>query len=296
MNSVDGVTFRQMEMFVAICRAGSFNKAAAELFVSQQAASKSIRDLEGALKVSLLDRSTKGVTPTKHGVYFYQECLSILRQRAYMVEQVRKMDPSSRESLFLGMSYGVASSLDPAFLADFAEMHPHIKLEYADRPDKQLIEEFCQEAYDLVLAVGPVDREDCNVQMLKRESVNLCIPRTHPLATHSGRLKMEDVAVWEFVMFSHEFNLRDNFLASCRHAGFEPRIGMSSGDFNTLIELAVRTNRLFIVPSHAIRTDDAQVIYTPFPDRLLTWDVMLVTRKNKLITSPIAAFLEFLGP
>jgi DNA-binding transcriptional LysR family regulator len=53
--------------FVAVAREGSFTKAAAKLGVSQSALSYTIKELEGRLKLRLLTRTTRSVSPTAAG-------------------------------------------------------------------------------------------------------------------------------------------------------------------------------------------------------------------------------------
>jgi DNA-binding transcriptional LysR family regulator len=53
--------------FLAVARAGSFTKAAAQLGVSQSALSQTLRGLEGRLGLRLLTRTTRSVAPTEAG-------------------------------------------------------------------------------------------------------------------------------------------------------------------------------------------------------------------------------------
>jgi DNA-binding transcriptional LysR family regulator len=53
--------------FVAVSRAGSFTKAAAQLGVSQPALSQTVRGLEARLGIRLLARTTRSVSPTEAG-------------------------------------------------------------------------------------------------------------------------------------------------------------------------------------------------------------------------------------
>ena len=53
--------------FLAVARAGSFTKAAAKLRVSQSALSYTIKELETRLKLRLLTRTTRSVSPTEAG-------------------------------------------------------------------------------------------------------------------------------------------------------------------------------------------------------------------------------------
>lgn len=53
--------------FVAVARAGSFTRAAAQVGVSQSALSHAVRGLEGRLGIRLLARTTRQVRPTSEG-------------------------------------------------------------------------------------------------------------------------------------------------------------------------------------------------------------------------------------
>ncbi len=60
-------SLNDMVAFVAVARAGSFTRAAAQLGVSQPALSQTVRGLEARLGVRLLARTTRSVSPTEAG-------------------------------------------------------------------------------------------------------------------------------------------------------------------------------------------------------------------------------------
>lgn len=59
--------FNNLQAFVVVARERSFTRAAAQLGVSQSALSHTIRGLEERLGIRLLDRTTRGVSPTEAG-------------------------------------------------------------------------------------------------------------------------------------------------------------------------------------------------------------------------------------
>jgi DNA-binding transcriptional LysR family regulator len=59
--------YNDLVAFVAVARAGSFTKAAAQLGVSQSALSHTIRGLEARIGLRLLTRTTRSVSPTEAG-------------------------------------------------------------------------------------------------------------------------------------------------------------------------------------------------------------------------------------
>ena len=62
----------QYKIFYEVARTGNISRAARELYISQPAVSKSIKKLEESLGVSLIKRSSKGITLTNEGNILYR--------------------------------------------------------------------------------------------------------------------------------------------------------------------------------------------------------------------------------
>lgn len=76
-----------MKYAVEVARAGSLNKASENLYVALPNVSRSIRELEADLGVTLFERSAKGMTLTPEGEEFIGYAKGILRQ----IEQVEQL-------------------------------------------------------------------------------------------------------------------------------------------------------------------------------------------------------------
>jgi DNA-binding transcriptional LysR family regulator len=61
------IPFNQLQVFLAVARRRSFSAAARELGVTRSAASQAVRQLEDQLRVVLLARTTRSVSPTDAG-------------------------------------------------------------------------------------------------------------------------------------------------------------------------------------------------------------------------------------
>ena len=61
------MTLRQLEVFLAIARAGGYRRAAEALHTSLPALSQHIRELEGELGARLFDRLGRGIALTEAG-------------------------------------------------------------------------------------------------------------------------------------------------------------------------------------------------------------------------------------
>lgn len=76
-----------MKYAMEVARAGSLNKASENLYVALPNVSRSIRELEASLGITIFDRSAKGMTLTPEGEEFIGYAKSILSQ----IEQVEKL-------------------------------------------------------------------------------------------------------------------------------------------------------------------------------------------------------------
>ncbi|MGE0315145.1 MAG: LysR family transcriptional regulator [Lautropia sp.] len=79
------MNLRQLKYFVKVVEAGSMTRAAEQLFVAQPALGMQIRQLEEDVGVALLDRHSRGVTPTRAGALLLERARAILA----LVEQAR---------------------------------------------------------------------------------------------------------------------------------------------------------------------------------------------------------------
>src|SRR5262249_56635602 len=61
------VRLRDLHILFAVVQQGSMAKAGAQLGMSQSAVSQAVATIEHALRVPLLDRTSKGVIPTIYG-------------------------------------------------------------------------------------------------------------------------------------------------------------------------------------------------------------------------------------
>ncbi len=287
------MTFRQMELFSAVCECKSINKASQIYHVSQQGISKMIRELEEELGCSLLVRSKQGVTPTPYGAYFLIECNTFLSKKEYICQNISKVTDFPKEKIYLGMAYGVISALPNKLLSEFGLEYPHLNVEYSDSPDYYLEHLLLKDEYDFCITTGATDSDRLYSELLFREPVHLCIPHTHELF-HKPEIEMSDLQSVSFAMFSTQFHIRHHFVSACKSHGFTPNIEISSSDFNSLKEIAIHNDLIFIMPEHTIHSDEGNVRYYKFPSDLLHWEVYYVRKKSKDVSESMMIFHNYL--
>ncbi|WEF35057.1 LysR family transcriptional regulator [Pseudoduganella chitinolytica] len=118
-----------MEVFVQVVDAGGFSRAADAMQLPKATVSTLIQQLETALSVKLLHRTTRQVTVTADGAAYYERCLRILTDVKEAEESLSRTRLSPSGRLRVDAPTGLASSiLVPALPAFFAR-YPDIQLE-----------------------------------------------------------------------------------------------------------------------------------------------------------------------
>src|SRR5689334_2232874 len=86
------ITLERMRSFVRVAERGNLSAVARELGVGQSTVTRHLRELEEAIGVPLLSRTTRRVTMTEEGARYYRDCVQILR----MVDQASQEARSAR--------------------------------------------------------------------------------------------------------------------------------------------------------------------------------------------------------
>ena len=83
------VTLERMRSFVRVAERANLSAVARELGVGQSTVTRHLRELEDAVGVPLLSRTTRRVTMTEEGARYYRHCVQILRQVDLAGEEAR---------------------------------------------------------------------------------------------------------------------------------------------------------------------------------------------------------------
>ncbi|MFF2652988.1 LysR family transcriptional regulator [Streptomyces sp. NPDC058045] len=124
--------FRQLEYFKAVVEAGSVSQAAKNLNMTQPPVSHAIARLERELGVRLLERTAKGVHPTRAGLYLLSKGGSLVAERDRAVETLKLMGQGAVGDLRVGVEPMVINEFAADVLAEFLEVAPGARVSLTD--------------------------------------------------------------------------------------------------------------------------------------------------------------------
>lgn len=141
----------QLRALAEVGRAGSIQRAALALHVSQPALSKSIRELERQLGISLLVRGAHGTTLTAFGVILSKRYDSIQKELDKAREEVEWLKGTLAGRLLVGMSPPVAGTNIARVFTSFRERQPSVELGLLELRPAQIFEAVRSGTLDLAI-------------------------------------------------------------------------------------------------------------------------------------------------
>ena len=179
-----------MKYAVEVAKAGSLNKAAQTLLIAQPNLSRSIKELEGELGLTIFDRSAKGMMLTPEGEEFIGYAQNILRQ----IDQVENMyKTTSMPKQRFSISVPRACYISEAF-AQFSRQlsDQSAELFYKETNSQRTIRNLLEhdfrlgiiryaENYDQYFR-AMLDEKELNYEMICEFTYQLIMSKEHPLA------------------------------------------------------------------------------------------------------------------
>jgi DNA-binding transcriptional LysR family regulator len=177
------MTFRQVEIFLAVARAKNFTRAAETLHLSQSTLSQHVRELEDELGVRVFDRLGRAVTLTEAGRLLEEHAARIASTMATMRRSIDELKGLQRGSLVIGASTTPGIYVLPAVIGAFRRRYPSIDISLRIGNSRLIEERVRADEVDLGVVGGHVlgAQERCVAAGLVDELV-LIVPRSHAWA------------------------------------------------------------------------------------------------------------------
>ncbi len=174
-------TFRQLEIFEAIARLGSFTRAADELHLTQPTVSMQIKKLTDTVGAPLLEQVGKKVHLTDVGrdlVKAGREIFSILDGFAMSVAERQGM----KKGRLKLMAITTASYFAPRLLGEFSRLYPGIEVTLRVTNKEQVLASMADNLDDLYLLGQPPEDIDVVATPIMDNPIVVLAAPGHPLA------------------------------------------------------------------------------------------------------------------
>lgn len=290
---------RQLDYFIAVAQRGNFTKAADELFLSRQALSKAVRNLEHELGHPLLVNRDNHLELTDAGRALRDDALSVVDAFKQLEERYVGSAGSrpQRQTLSVGMAHGTALSLPHCAVDAFRTEHPDVVLSVEEVTTETAIDMVRSGDSDISLVgSAPQYLPEFDLMLVVETGAYVYLPVEHPLAARN-QLTLDDIEGQPFVTFGKRNHLHRYFMEACDEAGVRPNIVMTTSDSDLLVRSAVQQRALFFGFPPAVFDDPKEglVLKRLELQRADVFGTYAIKRKGAALSSSALAFWEFLG-
>ena len=144
----------RLKVFHTVANKLSFTKAAAELFITQPAVTKHIKELEQQLNVQLFMRNGNSILLTAAGKILYQYAERIFQTYTELETELAQLSNMEAGTVHIGASTTVAQTILPKILALFKKTYPAITFTFIQGNTDIITQLVLSEKVDIAIVEG----------------------------------------------------------------------------------------------------------------------------------------------
>lgn len=283
---------KQLKYFMQVCEDGSFSKASKNLYITQQGLSKAIRNLEEEINASLFYRVGNGSTLTEYGEYLKNESTYIIKELDRISDGIKKIANGNEGKIKIGASFGVISSISYDIITEFQSIYPNIELDIREYPDLKCEEAVLKGEVDLGFTIADVDKNLFNSKIIKTEKLCALVNEKNPLSKNT-EIDFQNLKNEKIISINKEFKLYHNFVNKCIEHGFKPDIVLTTQEM-ILVHNLSRLNKGIGISVYFFMNDIANVKVIPFKDPSFSWQICLITKKERFMPNITKRFIDYI--
>jgi DNA-binding transcriptional LysR family regulator len=144
----------RLKVFYTVAQRLSFTKAASELFITQPAVTKHIKELEQQLSVQLFKRNGNNISLTTAGKILEKYAEKIFQTYTELETELAQLNNLEAGTLHIGASTTVAQTILPKLLAMFKKTYPKVTFNFIQANTDQISQLVLAEKIDIAIVEG----------------------------------------------------------------------------------------------------------------------------------------------
>jgi DNA-binding transcriptional LysR family regulator len=240
---------RHLRYFVVLAEELHFARAAQRLHLTQSSLSKTLKELEQATGLHLLNRTTRRVALTAEGAEFRDDALRALKEFDRVIERAHETASGRRGTLRVGFTIGAAVDLVPHVLREYAATYPDVTVELTEFDFSEPEAGLDDDRSDVAIVRPPLETQGVQLATLATEPRVACLPDSHPLADRD-EISIDDILSEPMLSPPRQGIWRDYWLACDYRHGEPPIVVAGVATFETELQ-AVATGRGISITAEA---------------------------------------------
>lgn len=234
------MTLRQLELLCAVADHGSFSAAAQAMYLTPNAVSLAVTELETHLGAKLCVRQrARGVSLTPSGKKVVERARRLLRDASDLHQALGDdREGQLHGPVAVGCYATLAPTVVPALLEEFSAQNPNVELTCMDGRTLDLVLRLRAGELDLVVTYEASLPTDLEQEVLFTSTPSVLLAANHPLAVRE-QIELKELAGEPLVLLDLPPS-GENTLQMLRDAGVRPQIAYRSGSFELVRSLVGR--------------------------------------------------------
>lgn len=249
-------TFRQLQVFVAIAREGSFSRAADKLYSTQPTVSTQVKKLSDAVGEPLFEQIGRKVYLTEVGRIMLEAAEAILDQLALAEERVNELRGVAGGTVRLSV-VSTAQYFVPEVIHDFLEEYPQVNVVMEVGNRETLLERIQKNQDDFYILGQPPEGLKVESYRMANNPLVIVSHHAHSLVKHKGKINLSELSETPFLMREQGSGIRKHVEQVFRGHGFEPNVKMILGG-NEAVRLGLLENLGITVTSLPTVMDEVE--------------------------------------
>ncbi|EPQ1334517.1 MULTISPECIES: LysR family transcriptional regulator [Serratia] len=284
-------SLKQLRVFVAIARHGSFSRAGEAIGLTQSAVSHSVKELEAEVGVRLLDRTTREVVLTDAGLRLANRVERLLDELQAALLDARSFGVQRSGTVRVATSQTISAHLMPQCIAAGEREYPEIRIMLRDQAQQQVLHSVRNAEVDFGIVVDPVQAVDLECEAVLHEPFLLLCRDDHPFAAQQA-VHWSALNGCRLVLQDYASGSRPLIDSALRQQGVEAQVVQEIGHPATLFPMVAEGIGISIFPALALPLPEGGRLRVRRLVPEINRALMLVRRKNRSLTPAAEAIWQ----
>lgn len=281
-------------VFHEVAKHKSFSKAAEELFISQPAVTKHIKELERKVGMGLIQRRRGGVGLTEAGKILFNHTHKIYVHLMGIENLLESLKKNHQGFLKIGTTESYSKGLMPKLLAGFQTSFPSVKIALDVGNSEEIEKNLLTYKNDLVLIA--VTRESPRFESIPflDEELVLIVSPNHLLAKRKS-VSIKELEKYPLILRAKGSITRRIILQAFKDAEIHPSLLIEAGSSEFIKQWVSEGKGISIIVRRTVEDEEERGIIKSIPlsERLYLKVAFLYLREAKS-NPPIKAFISFI--
>lgn len=291
------MNYQSLIYFKTVAELQHYTRAANELYITQPALSKAIRNLECEFGTALFQKDGRNVTLTKSGSLFYEYVKRSVDEIDEGIAAVRRLADIERNTIFLSALFSMYAIYLPDKVLRFRHQNPGCRFSMEYKYTTAILHDVMKGRAELGICSdfdpkGEFSSLDRFV--LYKEPITLMVGKDHRFAGRE-KVSVEELKDERFIVYIRSTLGTNKILSDlCRPYGFEPNIVAEAYNDYGVFGMVSAGDGIAIIPTTGVININGVTQVALDVDFPLTRDINIAWKANTKLSPMAGRFRDML--